>query len=408
MEKSQGEKRAPWLSPRHRVVRDIAYAVLYPYTRLKYNIRIQRFREQGDRAYLILMNHQTAFDQFFVGMTFCGAVYYVASEDLFSNGWISSLLRWLVAPIPIKKQTSDVSAVKNCVRVAREGGTIAIAPEGNRCYSGRTGYMNPAIASLAKLLKLPVALMRIEGGYGVHPRWSDVVRRGRMRAYVSRVIEPEECARLSKAELMDIIERELMVDEGAADGLYKSRHRAEYLERAMYVCPFCGLSKFESRGSEIECLRCRRKVSYGEDKRLSGVGFTFPFEFVTGWYDYQEQFVRSLDLSRWTQKPMYRDSARLSEVVVYERKALLRREAAVALYGDRIVIDEGSAQELAFPFEEIGALSVLGRNKLNIYHGERLYQLKGGKRFNALKYVNIYFHSKNTGRGDKDGEFLGL
>ena len=50
-------------------------------------------RQQGDRAYLILMNHQTAFDQFFVGMAFKGPVYYVASEDLFSNGWISSLLR---------------------------------------------------------------------------------------------------------------------------------------------------------------------------------------------------------------------------------------------------------------------------------------------------------------------------
>ena len=51
---------------------------------------------------------------------------------------------------------------------------------------------------------------------------------------------------------------------------------------------------------------------------------------------------------------------------------------------------------------------MLGRNKLNIYMGEKLWQLKGGKRFNALKYVNIYYRSKNQGRGDKDGKFLGL
>ena len=217
MERAENKKK-PWMKYRHRVVRDIAYAVMYPYTRLKYNIKIDKFKEQGNRPYLILMNHQTAFDQFFVGMAFRGPVYYVASEDLFSNGWISSLLRWLVAPIPIKKQTSDVGAVKNCIRVAREGGTIAIAPEGNRTYSGRTGYMNPAIAGLARMLKLPIALFRIEGGYGVHPRWSDVVRRGRMRAYVSRVIEPEEFAGLSKAELESVIERGLYVDEGVAEG----------------------------------------------------------------------------------------------------------------------------------------------------------------------------------------------
>lgn len=110
MERAENKKK-PWMKYRHRVVRDIAYAVMYPYTRLKYNIKIDKFKEQGNRPYLILMNHQTAFDQFFVGMAFRGPVYYVASEDLFSNGWISSLLRWLVAPIPIKSRprTSEPS-----------------------------------------------------------------------------------------------------------------------------------------------------------------------------------------------------------------------------------------------------------------------------------------------------------
>ena len=155
-----------WMKFRHRIVRDIAYIVLYPYAKIRYGIKIDRFREQGNRAYLILLNHQTPFDQFFAGMSFKGAVYYLATEDIFSNGWVSSLIRWLVAPIPIRKQTTDVSAVMKCLRVAKEGGTICIAPEGNRTYSGKTEYMNPAIAPLAKKLGLPVALYRIEGGYG--------------------------------------------------------------------------------------------------------------------------------------------------------------------------------------------------------------------------------------------------
>ena len=100
-----------------------------------------------------MMNHQTPFDQFFVGMSFRQPVYYVATEDIFSLGWLSDLLRWLVAPIPIKKQTTDVQAVMNCIKVVREGGNIAIAPEGNRTYSGKTEYMNNSIAPLAKKLK---------------------------------------------------------------------------------------------------------------------------------------------------------------------------------------------------------------------------------------------------------------
>ena len=195
------DRKKKWIRYRHRVVRNIAYAVLYPYSKWKYGIKVERFREQEDRGYLILLNHQTPFDQFFVGMAFRGAVYYLATEDIFSNGWISSLIRWLVAPIPIKKQTTDLAAVMNCIRIAREGGTIAIAPEGNRTYSGKTEYMSPTIASLARKMGLPIALYRIEGGYGVQPRWSDKVRKGKIRCYVSRVIQPEEYATMTNEEL---------------------------------------------------------------------------------------------------------------------------------------------------------------------------------------------------------------
>lgn len=401
-------KKKKWTKYRHRIVRNIAYCVLYPYAKLKYGIKIERFKEQEDRPYLVLLNHQTVFDQFFVGMSFKGPIYYLATEDIFSMGWISSLIRWLVAPIPIRKQTTDVTAVMNCIRVAKEGGTLCIAPEGNRTYSGKTEYMNPAIAPLARKLKLPIVLYRIEGGYGAQPRWCDDIRKGKMRSYVSRVISPEEYAELTNDELFAIIENGLYVDEGVADGCFKSSKRAEYLERAMYICPFCGLSEFESHGNEIECKNCHRKIYYGEDKKLSGIGFEFPFEFVGQWYDYQKEFINKLDLTDYTESPVYCDNAALNEVIVYKNKVSLREDAEIRLYGDRITVGENGRNPIEFSFTDVDAVTVLGRNKLNIYYGDKVYQIKGNKRFNALKYVHIYFHHKNLCRGDKVGEFLGL
>ncbi len=399
------KKKEKWMKYRHRVVRNIAFFLLYPYCRLVYGLRADRFKEQGDRAYLILMNHQTPFDQFFVGISFKRPVYYLATEDLFSNGWISSLIRWLIAPIPIKKQTTDVSAVMKCIRVAREGGTIAICPEGNRTYSGKTEYMNPAIAGMAKKLKLPIALYRIEGGYGVQPRWSDKVRKGKIRCYVSRVIQPEEYATMTNEELFAAIEEGLAVNEAVSDGIYKSNHRAEYLERAIYVCPDCGLSEFESNGNFVECKKCHKKVEYGADKRLTGVGFDFPFAYVSDWYDYQKEFVCSLDVTQYVTEPLYRDAAGIHQVIVNKRKICLCKNAQLELYGDRVVIGGG---EWVMPFDQVSAMSVLGRNKLNIYYDDKVYQVKGGKRFNALKYVNLYFRYKNIIKGDIDGKFLGL
>ena len=111
------KEKKQWVRLRHRVVVPVVHFFFGPYVRWKYHIHIAPFREEGKRPYLILMNHQTAYDQFFVGMTFRQPVYYIASEDIFSLGWVSDLIRWLVAPIPIRKQTTDIKAVKDCIRV---------------------------------------------------------------------------------------------------------------------------------------------------------------------------------------------------------------------------------------------------------------------------------------------------
>ena len=403
----KANKKGKWIKFRHGIVRNIAYALLAPYSRLKYGIRIERFREQEKRPYLILLNHQTPFDQFFVGMAFKGPVYYMATEDIFSNGWVSSLIKYLVAPIPIKKQTADIKAIITCMRVAKEGGTIAIAPEGNRTYSGRTENMRPAIAPLARKLGMPIALYRLEGGYGVHPRWSDVVRKGKMRGYVSRVIKPEEYANMTDDELFEIIQKELYVNEAVCDAEFHHKKSAEYLERAVYVCPFCGLSEFESHGDLVTCKKCNRSVRYLPTKELEGVGFEFPHRFFAEWYDAQEAFINDLDVTALTDEPMYRETVELREVIPYKKKNLLSKKAELSLYGNRVTIC-WEEDVLLCSFDEITAATVLGRNKLNLYHDGHIYQIKGSKRFNALKYVHMYHRYKNIAEGVNDVKFLGL
>lgn len=396
-------EKKKWIRFRHRVIVVLIHIFFGPYVRWKYHIRTEPFRQEGKRQYLILMNHQTGYDQFFVGLTFRQPVYYIASEDIFSLGWVSDMIRWLVAPIAIRKQTTDIKAVKDCIKVAREGGSICLAPEGNRTFHGRTVYINPAIASLAKKLALPIAFFRIEGGYGVQPRWSDVVRGGSMRSYVSRVMEPEEFAALSKDELARVIEQELFVDEGKVTGEYPHPKNAEFLERVMYVCPECGLTTFESRGDIIRCTRCDRQIRHLPTKELEGVGFDFPFRFVADWYDWQNAYITDADLSRWEDSCLYEETVQLSRVHLYKRKELLSSGASVRLYADRITVDDRS-----FPFETLSAVVVLGKNKINLYAGDELLQLKGSERFNGVKYVNIFQKYKNRKQGNENSRFLGL
>ena len=92
----------------------------------------------------------------------------------------------------------------------------------------------------------------------------------------------------------------------------------------------------------------------------------------------------------------------------------LERARGITIFSKQAVFSIGDTQaghhavEKELPFDAVSAITVLGRNKLNIYHGENIYQLKGGKRFNALKYVHIYHRSKNIVRGEANEQFLGL
>ena len=397
------KEKKKWVKFRHKVYRVILYNTLGLYSRIKYNVKIEMFKGEEKRPYLVLFNHQTAHDQFFVGQSFRQPLYFIASEDIFSIGWVSSIIKHLVAPIPIKKQTTDVRAILNCMRVIKEGGSVALAPEGNRTFSGKTEYINPTIAPLARKLGVPILLYKIEGGYGVHPRWSDSVRRGKMHSYVSEVISPEEYASLTDEELLERINTGLFINEAKLDGEYKGRVLAEYLERAMYVCPYHGLSRFESHGDVIECLECGRRIRYDKTKQLFGEGFDFPYTFGNDWYDYQTSFINALDTRELTDTAISTDKVDFYEVIPYERKRGIAEGVSLSLYGDRISIGDE-----VYPFDSISVITVLGKNKLNMYSGGKIYQMKGDKRFCAIKYVQIYHRNKNIMKGDENATFLGL
>ena len=119
--------------------------------------------------------------------------------------------------------------------------------------------------------------------------------------------------------------------------------------------------------------------------------------------------MNSLDVLSMTESPVYVDTASLLEVIPSKRKRRVAKKCDMELYGDRIVLSYGGTS-LELKYCDITAEAVLDRNKLNIYHGGKIYQFKGDRRFNAVKYVHFYYRYKNlTKKGsDSYAEFLGL
>ena len=406
--KNKKKKKGSWVKKRHRAVVWLLNLFLTPIVRIKYHVKIERFKEIKNRQFFVISNHQTGFDQFFTSIAcYPTHLYYFASEDLFSKGFVSRLIKFLVNPIPFMKSTSDVSAILNCKRIVKEGGSIGLFPEGNRTYDGKLGYVKPTVASLVKALKLPLAIFRIEGGYGIHPRWSDVTRKGKMRAYVSRVVEPEEYSKMTDDELFELIINEMNVDDTVIDGEFKHKKNAEFLERALYLCPECGLSRFESHKDTFTCKNCGLSVRHLPTKELEAIKGNLPFKTVSEWYQYQNNYISTLDLSKYFDSAAYLEKARFTEVVPNKKQNLIAKNASVALFGNKIVIKYKNNEQV-FDFNNVHAMTVLGKNKLDIYIGDKIYQLKGDKRFNAVKFVNFFYRFSSVYKEVKNGRALGL
>ena len=185
---------------RHKVVYRSLQFLLKPFITWKFNYRFERSKPLDHPAF-ILSNHVTNWDPLLVGLGFPKMMYYVASDHLFRLGWLSSILRFLVAPIPRIKSTADRQTVAAIFRLIKEGHNICIVPEGNITFSGETGELHGTTARLIKRTGAALVTYRMEGGYLTEPRWSRFPRRGVMYGYPVKVYLPDEIRAMSEEEM---------------------------------------------------------------------------------------------------------------------------------------------------------------------------------------------------------------
>ncbi len=379
--KKQG-KTKKWICRRHAFV----FAVLRPIMRLYCKLRYRHTAKKSGLkkgAYLIVSNHQTTMDPFLLALSFKFPIYFIASDDLF-NLKISPLINYLVAPIPKSKSVADLVAVRNVFRIVKEGGAVGIFPEGNRTISGGQWEMTDAIAKLAKLVKVPLVLYNIKGGYGTDPRWGHNIRKGRLESGVLRVISAEELNEMTVEEVQSAIKSGLDVDDTLSGIAFKSRKRAEYIERALYMCPVCKeVSSIVSHKRTFCCKHCNTSSVYTEqlhiDPPIDG------YDRIYEWFEWERAAIT---------EQVKNGAAIADEGIIFRESVKLGRKKK--LDGDRVSIDKdrlvisGRNGQAAFALCDIAAMTMVGKKKFNFYYDGKILQVKGNKRFCAIKYVHIF------------------
>ncbi len=118
---------------------------------------------------IICPNHRSNFDPPLVACFIKRRVYYMAKQELFENKFIAVILKGLGA-FPIKRGASDITAIKNSMKLLKDGKMLGIFPEGKRSKDNTLGEAEPGVAMLAIKMKVPVVPIAIMGNYKLFSR----------------------------------------------------------------------------------------------------------------------------------------------------------------------------------------------------------------------------------------------
>ena len=393
-----------WKRKRHKYIINFIRPIFRIILKRKYNCSFDKPISFENGA-IFISNHVTTMDPFMIGMLSKEHIYYMANTDLFDHFIIGRLIEFLVKPIPKQKgKKSDLSAIKNCCKVAKEGSSICIFVEGNRSFTGELCYFDESIAKLVLLLKKPVVICNILGGYGSEPRFSKGIRKGKMHVAIKKIYNEEEIKNMSIEQIYDEIKRGISVDNLNYYNQYKSKNRALFLERVLYVCPICGaLHTLYSKKNSVICTNCGHEVIYNEDLTFTSKNPNFKFKYVKDWYNYQIERLKMMDIK--DDDLIYKENVILVNPRKYKSKKRIGK-GILYFYGDKMHF-ELAKMSMDFKFDDIEAMSILGKKKMNFYVEGKTYQFFGDKRINMIKYLTAFYLIKNRKRGNEDG-FMGL
>lgn len=145
----------------YNIVKVIANILL----RIPYRIKVQGIENVPiEGKFVLCSNHANNLDPLFVSIVFPRQISWMAKKELFVNKFLSRFLTKLGA-FPVDRGDSDISAIKNALRVLKSDGVLGIFPEGTRVKGYDIKNAKPGVALLTIKSKSNVVPVKIETNY---------------------------------------------------------------------------------------------------------------------------------------------------------------------------------------------------------------------------------------------------
>ena len=357
------------------VLRPAGYAV----AQLKFKYKYQKAKDLPEN-YIVLSNHVTDFDPIFVGLSFDRQMYYVASEHITRWGWLYKVLHFVFEPIIRYKATVAASTVMDILRKVRKGNNVCIFAEGVRTWDGVTSPVVPATAQLIKSARCGLVTYRIEGGYFASPNWasSGNTRRGKVYGAPVGIYTKEDLAKMSVAEIDEIIKRDLHEDAYARQQTemlrYPSKKAAEGMESLIFLCPHCRAhGTLTSAKDRVTCSACNNSFTYDEYGMLNGIAYKTVYE-----------------LNQWQRNELAKDVENSLQYIAPDASlfTIEGHELKTVCEGDAHITPEAiTIGEVTISLSTISDMGMHGRRTLIFSTTDNYYELKVPKGKNIVKFM---------------------
>ena len=380
--------------PCNRVLLAIAYSVsriifFFRGVRVKYTNRVEGKLKSPS---IVLVNHGSFIDFAYAAVPLRKQrPNFIVARLYFYKKTTGNFIRQFGC-FPKSMFAADLESSKNCLRVLKGGGILAMMPEARLSTAGRFEDIQPGTYDFLKKTGVPVYTVKLGGDYFARPKWGHGLRGGSyVEAELDILFEGEELATLSVEEVGRRVEERLYYDEFAwlekhPKVRYRSKRLAEGLENILSTCPVCQRKyTIKTKGREVFCEHCGHLATINDRYAFEDGA---PFENFARWYDWQVEEMRRQTL----EDP---DFALTADVELRRQskdgKTMLRSAGRGKCSFNRDGLSyvgecDGEAVELHFPMSKIYRLLFGAGEDFELYIGSEIYYFVPDERRAAVDW----------------------
>ena len=335
--------------------------------------------EVTDTPCIVLVNHGAFSDFAYAGTLLREkSPNFIVNRMYFYHKTLKQILKG-VGCFPKSMFTADLESMKNCMRVIKSGGVLAMMPEARLSTAGRFEDIQEGTYAFLKKMNVPVYSIKISGDYLSKPKWAKKMRRGSLvEAELDLLFTKDDLANLSEEQIGSAVISRLSYDEfkwleERPDVKYKSRKIAEGLENILSICPKCKqLYTIKTNKRKVYCTSCGYANEVGSRYEFKN---STPYSNFAHWYDWQFNFLR--------EKIASDPDFALTESVVLKSpsidgKTMLRESGAGECKLDRSGLyytgtKDGKNIEKFFPISSIYRILFGAGENFEIYDDKEIY-----------------------------------